>query len=171
MATQKKIDTVKNLTEKLTQAKAIVLADYSGLTHPQLEQLRKKLKSLQAEFKVVKNRLLQRALTASNKSINEQYLTGTTGTLIAQADEVTPLKELITFFKNAGKGLVKIGLLGNSLTSQEDLTRLATLPSKDILLSNLLAQFQAPLFGLHNALSWNIRQLVWTLENVKSKKS
>ena len=78
--------------------------------------------------------------------------------------------ELVTFFKNAGAGQVKVGLLGEKEITTTEVVHLATLPSRDILLTQLVGLLQAPLYGLHNALSWNIRQLVWTLEAVKGKK-
>lgn len=171
MATQKKIDTVKELTDRLTRAKTLVLADPAGLKHKQLEDLRKKLKMVEGEFTVAKNSLLKRALLEAKKTISEANLTGATATLFAYADEVAPLKELINFFKTAAAGKIKSGLFWNKEMAAAEIERLAALPTHDQLLSQLVGQLQAPLYGLHNALSWNLRKLVWSLEAVKKTKS
>ena len=171
MATQKKIDQVKELTTKLEKAKDLVLTDYTGLTHKQLEELRRALKKTQAELTIPKNTLLKRALTEVKKSISDTHLQGATATLFAYADEVAPLKALIKFFKDATHGTVRAGLLGTNELNAAEIERLSTLPSREQLLSQLVGQLEAPLYGLHNALSWNIRKLVWTLDGIKNTKS
>lgn len=168
MATQKKIDTVTSLTEKIGKAKVMVLADYRGLKHKQLEELRRNLKKTQGEFVVAKNRLIKRAL--GNDSLND-FLTDTTAVLFAFADEVAPLKELLKFFKAAGMGKTKAGLMGSSLMTEGDVAKLATLPSREVLLGKLVRQLNAPIQGLHYALNWNINKLVWALNAVKGKKT
>ena len=147
----------------------MVVTNYQGLSHKQLEELRKLLRKLNAEFVITKNALLKRALGESNK-FSDDSLSGSTGVLFAFADEAGPVKELVNFLKNANLGSIKAGLLGTTALSFDEVNRLAELPSRPILLSKLVGQLQAPLSGLHNALSWNLRQLVWTLDAVKSKK-
>ena len=169
MPTQKKIDTVKALTDKVTKAKAMVVTDYRGLKHKQLEELRKLLKKSEAELVVAKNRLLLRALGDKAKGL-EDALKDTTATLFAYADEVAPLKELLKFFKAAGAGKTKAGLLGSQMLTDAEVTRMAALPSRDMLLAKLVGQLNAPIQGLHYALSWNINKLVWALNSIKEKK-
>ena len=169
LATQRKIDTVTKLTDKVNRTRAMVVTNYQGLSHKQLEELRKLLRKLNAEFVITKNALLKRALGESNK-FSDDSLSGSTGVLFAFADEAGPVKELVNFLKNANLGSIKAGLLGTTALSFDEVNRLAELPSRPILLSKLVGQLQAPLSGLHNALSWNLRQLVWTLDAVKSKK-
>lgn len=165
MATQKKINTVTELTDKIAKAKSIVLADYRGLKHKQLEELRRALKKNDADFTVTKNRLLTRALGDKAKSI-EGYLKESTAALFAYADEVAPLAVLLKFFKNAGFGKTKGGLLGNKLLNEADVVTLASLPPRPVLLAQLVGQLNAPIQGLHNALNWNVNRLVWALREV-----
>lgn len=169
MATQKKIDTVTGLTDKISRAKAIFFADYRGLKHKQLQDLRKSLKKTQSEFVVTKNRLLKRALGDKVKEF-ETELQDTTATIFAYADEVAPLRDLLKFFKVAGFGKTKAGLLGMQVLSDKEVTRLASLPTRDVLLGKLVSQLNHPIQGLHYALSWNINKIVWALEAVKNKK-
>ncbi len=168
--TQKKVDVVGELTDKVAKSKAIVLADYSGIKHKQLEELRKILKKSNAEFAVVKNRLLARSLGDTAKAVESQ-LTDATGALFAYADEVAPLKDLLKFFKAAGAGKTKGGILGSVVLTDAEVARLATLPSRDMLLAKLVGQLNAPIQGLHYALSWNINKLVWALDGIKNKKA
>jgi large subunit ribosomal protein L10 len=169
MATQKKIDTVTKLTEKANKAKSIVFADYVGLKHKQLEELRKKLAPVNGEFTVTKNTLMSRALGDRAESA-KPILKSATGTLFSYADEVTPVKTLLAFFKSANIGKAKGGLLGTTVLSESDVVKLAALPNKEQLIGLLVRQLNAPIQGLHYALSWNINKLVWALSAVKGKK-
>ena len=165
MATQKKIDTVSLLTDKISRAKAMVFVDYRGLKHKQMEELRKNLKKRKGEFIIAKNRLMMRALG------KELALTDTTATLFAYEDEVSPLKELLKYFKTAGAGKTKGGYLGQTLLSDTDVTRLAILPARQVLITQLVGQLNAPIQGLHYGLSWNINKLAWALNAIKSMKN
>ncbi len=170
MATQRKIDSVTTLTEKVNRAKVMVLADYRGLKHKQLEELRRNLKKSNGEFMIAKNRLVLRALGERADSMKEA-LNNETAVLFAYEDEVAPLKELLTFFKAAGMGKTKAGLLGTQVLSDEAVMRLASLPSRNVLLGTLVRQLNAPIQGLHYTLQWNMNKLVWALDAVKGKKS
>jgi large subunit ribosomal protein L10 len=168
--TPKKIEAVASLTEKVGRAKSIVFADYRGLKHKQMEDLRKLLKKTEGEIVVAKNRLMKRAL--GNKATPvESLLTDTTAALFSYADEIAPLKELAKFLKSAGVGKTKGGILGETILSDVDVERLAKLPTREALLTQLAAQLQAPIRGLHYALSWNLNRLVWALNAVKNTKS
>jgi large subunit ribosomal protein L10 len=169
MATQKKIDIVNELSEKIKKSRSIIFSDYSGIKHKQLETLRKNLKKTGAEFVVTKNKLLERALGDVSKSVSS-FLKGDTGTLFNYDDEVAGLKELLKYFKTIALGKTKGGMLGKTALSNDEVVRLSALPGKQELLGQLAGQLKAPLFGLHHALSWNINRLVWGLNNIKNKK-
>jgi len=170
MATQKKIETVQHMTDSIAKAKSIVFADYTGLKHKQLEDLRKKLKSVGAEFTVTKNKLLERAFGTKANTV-KPLLKNATGTLFNFEDEVAGIKELLKFFKSANAGKTKAGLLGKTLLTEADVTRLSQIPPKHQLLTQLAGQLMAPIHGLHHALSWNMNKLVWALNSIKDKKS
>lgn len=167
--TPKKLGTVTELSEKVAKAKAMYLVDYRGLKHKQLEELRKTLKKTQGEFVVTKNRLLKKALGDKATGL-ETKLEDTTATLFTYADEVAPLKEMLKFFKTANMGKTKAGILGVQVLSDAEVTKLSTLPSRDVLLGKLVGQLNAPIQGLHYALSWNINKFVWAFNAVKEKK-
>lgn len=168
---QKKVDIVAGLDEKLAKSVAIIFTNYTGLTHKQLEGLKKAIKPLKAEFVVAKNSLILRALDSRKiKLENDEDLAGQTGTLFIYEDLVSPLKELAKLIKELGIPSVKFGIIeGNKMTG-EDVLRLSALPSKDVLLSQLAATLKSPIYGLHRALSWNIQKLVMTLSAVAKSK-
>jgi large subunit ribosomal protein L10 len=168
--TPKKAETVTDLTDKVAKAKSIILVEYQGIKHKQLEELRRNLKKSDAEFTVAKNRLLKRALGDKAKPI-ESLLKQPNASLFAYADEVAPLKVLVKFFKAVGFGKIKGGLLGNTVLTEADATRLSTLPAREVLLGTLVRQLNAPIQGLHYALSWNLNKLAWALNAVKNKKT
>lgn len=166
---QKKIDAVKTLGDKVQKAKVIILADYQGLKHKQLETLRKLLKKSDGEFIVAKNRLIKRSLGDYAASMQDN-LKEETAVLFAYSDEVAPIKELLKFFKTAGIGKPKAGLLGATILTENEIQKLAALPTREILLSMLLRQLNAPIQGLHSALKWNINTLVWAIKGIQEKK-
>lgn len=179
MATQKKIDTVTQLADKISKAKSMVFVDYRGLKHKQMEELRRTLKKSQGELTVAKNRLMKKALELKRSHPVEkqqdetfmQFLSDTTATLFAYADEVAPLKELLKFLKLAGVGKTKGGLLGETILTDAEVTRLAALPTRDALLGRLVGQLNGPIQGLHYALSWNFQSFLYALQAIKIKKS
>ena len=168
---QKKVDIVAGLDEKLAKSVAIIFTNYTGLTHKQLEGLKKAIKPLKAEFVVAKNSLILRALDSRKiKLESDEDLAGQTGTLFIYEDLVSPLKELAKLIKELGIPSVKFGIIeGNKMTG-EDVLRLSALPTKDVLLSQLAATLKSPIYGLHRALSWNIQKLVITLGAVVKSK-
>jgi large subunit ribosomal protein L10 len=170
MATTKKVETVDKLTEKVTKAKSMIFTDYVGLKHKQLEDLRKQLKKADSEIVVTKNKLLMRALGTKADS-SKEMLRESTATLFSYADEVSPLKIMLKFFKAAAIGKVKGGFLGDVLLKENEVTRLSGLPSKEILLGKLVGQLNSPIQNLHHALSWNLNKLVWALDAVRNQKT
>lgn len=166
---QRKIDSVAQLKQKLEKAKSFFLTDYRGLTHQQLEQLRKGLKKVEAEYLVAKNTLLKLAIKSFDKAF-ESELKNPTATLLAYGDEIAPIKELANFIKNAQLPKIKLGFFAGRVATESDFKQLATLPTKDILMSNLVSRLQSPISGFHYALNWNLRRFVTVLDNVRSKK-
>ena len=169
---QKNVNVLSELTDKVSRAVSMIFTDYRGLTHKQLEDVRKKIKKVKGDLVVTKNTLLLKALTETKKAPSELVKhDAPTATLFAYEDAIAPLKELVKFFKVIGLGSFKGGILEGKLLTIDEVDRLATLPSRPQLIAQLVGQLKAPLYGLHNALSWNMRKLVWTLEAVKSNKA
>ncbi|MBU3957196.1 50S ribosomal protein L10 [Patescibacteria group bacterium] len=164
MVKSDKVYTVQNLIEKLKQAKAVVLADYHGLKVSQIAELRQNVKKAGGEFEVVKNTLLNRAADETKIKIDPEALQGPTAVLWAYEDQIVPLKALMDFVKVNDLPKIKFGLLDQVVTPLERIKYLANLPTKEELKVKLVRTLQSPIFGLNNALSWNLRKLIYVLK-------
>ncbi len=166
---EKKEKIIAEFAEKVKKAKAMVFANYQGMTHVQLEQLKRAVKTVDAEFVVTKNTLLKKALEAEKVAM-ENPLEGATTTLFAYSDVVLPLKELAKVIKNLKLPEIKFGLLDGKIITAEEILKLSTLPSREVLLTQLVIGLKSPIFGLHRALNWNMQKFVMTLKAIEAKK-
>jgi len=168
---QKKIEVVAKLNEKLARSKAIIFTNYTGVTHKQLEALKRAIKPMDAEYVVAKNSLVLRALDENKiKLEGENPLEGPTGTLLIYADVVGPLKQLAKTIKELGLLNVKLGIMENKFITGEQVLKISTLPSRETLLAQIAAGLKSPISGLHRALNWNLQKLVTTLGAVAKAK-
>lgn len=167
---QQKIDTATQLSEKISKAKSVVLADYKGLTMKQLSDLRSKLSSVNSEFTITKNTSLQHAFPTSDIRYPISDLIGPTATLLAYGDEISPIKMLVKAIKDAGIGSVKLGFLGKDAMDSATILKLASLPSKDELRAKTVGILAAPLRGMVGVLQGNLRNLVYALNQMRIQK-
>jgi large subunit ribosomal protein L10 len=164
----KKEKIVAELLEKVNRAKGFVFTGYQGLTHKQLEGLKKAVKALDADFVATKNRLILKAM--ENKVKVERELKNATATLFLYGDPVMPLKELAKMIKELNLPSIKFGILDGKQMTSDELLKLSTLPSRETLLTQFVYGLKSPISGLHRALSWNIQKLVLVLKAVETKK-
>ena len=168
---QKKIQIVEELAEKASKAKALVFTNYQGLTHKQMEGLKRAIKPLEAEYVVAKNSLVLRALDANKLKVEEEKdLDGPTGTLLIYGELIQPLKELAKLIKELGIPSVKFGIMDKERISGDQVLKLSSLPSKEVLLTQMVVGLKSPIFGLHRALNWNLQKLVLTLDAISKSK-
>jgi large subunit ribosomal protein L10 len=169
---QKKEQLVSELAAKVEKSTAIVFANYQGLTHQQLENMKRSLKKANAEFFAVKNTLLERALTDKvDKETVAKHFHQPTGALFIYQDIVDPLKELTRTIKEFKMPVIKFGIIEGKVVTDEQVTKIASLPPLPVLQAQLLGQMKAPISGLHRALQWNLKSLVMTLKAIESKKA
>lgn len=167
---QKKEQLVAELVEKMGKSNGMVFANYQGLTHQQLENLKKGLKKANSEFVAVKNTLLLRALGDKIDETTKTHFNQPTGALFIYNDIVDPLKELTKTIKEFKMPIIKFGILDGKVVTDSEVTKIASLPPLPVLRAQLLGQMQAPISGLHRALNWNLQSLVMTLNAIKEKK-
>ena len=154
------------LKDNLDRAKAVVFADFKGMTMKQLSELRDVLRDQSAEFLVTKNTVLRIALKEAGKP-GSDVLEGPTATLFAYDDEITPIKALVKAIKDNSIGKVKAGILGAELLDEYKVIKLASLPSKDELRAKTVGILAAPLQGMVGVLQGNLRNLVYALDQVR----
>jgi len=165
---QQKENTVQDFSKKLAEAKAVVFADFKGMTMAQLSDLRNRLHDQQATLSITKNTLLEISLKASGKG--DLKLEGPTATLLAFDDEILPLKALVKAIKDNGIGKIKSGFLGNQLLDEFKVIQLAALPAKDELRAKTVGVLAAPLQGIVGVLQGNLRNLVYALSEIQKQR-
>lgn len=138
----KKSELVDVYVKKFQDAASIVVADSRGLTVEQDTQLRKQLREAGVEFKVVKNSILRRA--AEKAGIEGIEFAGPSAVAFSNEDAVAPAKILSDFAKEAEQLEVKAGVIEGKVSSKEEIAAIASLPSREGLLSMLLSVLQAP---------------------------
>lgn len=164
MPTQEKVAAVEDLKTRLKGVKAVVLTEYRGLSVRQLSELRKQLRQVSAQYKVVKNRLAQRAVASSGLDVLRPHLGGPTGMVVAKDDPVAVAKALHTFAKANQALTIKAGYVDGQLLEAAGLKALAELPSQDALRGQLVGALQGPLAQLVGLLTAPPRELVYVLE-------
>ena len=163
---------VKELEEKVTSQKVAIFSDFHGLPVSRQQELRRLLKKEDAEFKVAKKTLLQRAFAAAKVPFAHIDYKGELGVIFGFGDEVSPAKHLAKFAK-ANPDHLKIigGVLGGREISREEVMALARLPGKQELLGQLVGVLVSPIRGLMNVLNGNQRKLVVALAQIAKQKN
>jgi len=171
MARPEKEKTVQELTEKFKKAKAIYLTDFTGLDVIRTTELRKKMREQSVEYLVVKNTLAQLAAKNAGYDMLLDYLTGPTGLAFGVTDPIIPAKVLTEFIKDDTIKLsVKVGVVEGKMVTPKEVKQLALLPTRDVLLSQILAGFQAPIAGFVGVLGGILQKFVGTVDAIAKQR-
>ena len=170
MNRDEKASVVQELSDKFAKASIAVVSDYRGLTVSEFEELRIALKKCDSEVKVAKNTLLRKATQSTAFAPLTDHFQGTTAVSLSYGDPVSPAKVLVEFAKAHEKLSIRSAVLEGKLLSSADLTALSILPSKDVLLGQLLSVMQAVPTSFVRVLNAIPQKLVYALQAVKEKK-
>ncbi len=154
-----KEEQVKNLAEHIKGAKIILLVDYRGTTVADDTKLRKDIREVSADIKVIKNNIIKRALDMNGESGLDSVLEGPTAMISSSEDYLQPLKAVYKFTKDHENYKIKGGIIEGEVKSVEEIVTLAKLPSRE----ELLAKLAGSLLG-------TISKLAVALDQVKSQK-
>lgn len=168
---QEKVDVVKELTANIKAAKAIVLADYRGLTVEQDTALRNALRKAGVEYKVVKNTLTRFAARENGLDGLDTFLNGPTAMAISTTDLIAPAKILAEYAKKYEKLELKVGVVEGKIINVNEIKALAELPPREVLISKVLAGFNAPITGFVSVLNANLRGLVCAINAIAEQKA
>jgi large subunit ribosomal protein L10 len=144
MATPEKAAAIAELTEKFRSSGAAVLTEYRGLTVSQLTQLRGSMRE-HATYAVVKNTLTKRAAAEAGIEGLDEHLTGPTAIAFVTGDPVEAAKGLRDFAKANPALVIKAGVLDGKPLSPAEITKLADLESREVLLAKLAGAMKANL--------------------------
>lgn len=165
-----KAEKVTVLHTQFAEATAAILADYSGLNVQQLAELRSQLRAAAVELHVVKNTLAQRAVEDTGFVLLADHFVGPISVAFSQHDAVAMAKALTEYAKREPKLNVRVGFVEGQLLSPAQITALAELPPREVLLARMLASMQSPLAGLVGVLQGVLRQLVYVLQAIHDAK-
>ena len=144
---------VAEIKEKLEKAQSVVLASYQGLTVEQDTNLRKSLREAGVEYKVYKNTLVTLAPKELGFDGIVEYLEGPVSIAFGYDDATAPARILNDFAKDHNKLELKAGIVEGKLFDTAEVKKLATIPSKEVLIAKLLGSIKAPLSNLAYLLS------------------
>lgn len=165
-----KAEIVEELTDGFKRQKIAIFSDFSGISVSAFRDLRRALKKENAEYKVAKKTLFDRALQSVGIQMKSKELKGEVGVTFGYGDQVAPAKILTKFSKGHDTFKVLAGILGERVLAAADVLALSRLPSREVLLGQVAATLQAPIRGLAVALQANIRNLAVVLNKVKDNK-
>ena len=166
MLKEKKAQIVGNLADDLSRSTIIIATNYQGLLAKQMADLRNALTKAGIGYHVVKNSLVYRAADQASRPHLKDIVEGPVALAFGYDDAVNTARTLHQYIKSTGLSLqIKGGLLEDRILLPEELASLANLPSREILVSRLIGQLQAPVVTLHNILSSPLRGLLTVLQN------
>jgi len=149
---------IEELTNCLSKCTIAIATDYRGLTAKEMGQLRRQLRSSGIDYRVAKNTLTKFAAEKANKKQLEPLLSGPLAVAFGYDDVIMPAKALSDFIRSSGAVLkIKGGLLGDRLLTPKEISYIASIPPKNVLISQLVGQLAVPLYSLHNVLSAPLR--------------
>jgi large subunit ribosomal protein L10 len=165
-----KVEKVKFLQAKFAGAQAAVLSDYCGLNVQEMSELRGMLRKADVELHVVKNTLARRAVESTHLKPLAEYVKGPIAVALTIDDAVGMAKVLTNYTKKEPKLDVRVGIVEGRVLTAEQLTQVAELPPREVLLAQMLGAMQNPLSGLAGVLHGVLRQLLYALVAIKEAK-
>jgi large subunit ribosomal protein L10 len=157
MPTPRKVAMLAEIKDQMQRASIAISADYRGLTVAQITDLRRSLRPANMEVKVVKNTIATMAAEQAGRPEMAQILTGPTAVAFGFGDPIAPVKALMEHLR-ARRMQITIhgGWLEGQVLDRADIESLATLPSKEQLIADVLSKLQSPLYNLVGLLSASI---------------
>jgi len=162
---------VERLKDSFSKAKSAIVADYRGLTVSEMNDVRGRLREADVELRVTKNTLARIAIKGTESEPLIESLVGPTAIAFSYDDPVAGARILKKLSEQYAKLGLKGGILGDKFLAEADIVALSKLPTKDILLAQLLSVLNGPMTGFVNVLSGNTRKLVQVLAAIRDQKS
>ena len=171
MNRDEKVTIVEELNGKFAKATLAIVTDYQGMPVSVLEGLRRELKKNNAEIRVAKNTLLRRAVAGTSFESIVDSCTGTTAVTVSYEDPVAPAKVVADFAKANPQLAIRAACMDGKALSVADIIALAKLPSKEILLGQLLSVMNGVPTGFVRVLNGVPCKLLYALNAVGSQKA
>lgn len=171
MNRQQKEDVVKQLKDDFCGSQALFVVDYRGLSVTQMQGLRKELRAKGGSLKVAKIRLMKRAAADQDSAeLLIPYLKDQLALVFSKEEAPAVAKVLYDFSKDNEQLRLIAGTLDSELLTQEQITTIAKLPSREILLASVLGSLEAPTAQLILGLNAPMAELITVLQKMSEKK-
>jgi large subunit ribosomal protein L10 len=164
VARPEKVQEVEELADRFTRSSIAVITDYRGINVADMVTFRSRLREAGIEYRVSKNTLARFAADKSGREVIKEDLVGPTAIAFSYDDPVPAAKIVSEFARTSRILQVRGALLGDRRIGPEDVTRLAELPSREVLIAQVLGGMKGPIAGLVNVLSGVPRNLVGVLD-------
>jgi len=173
MKKEEKATAIAELSEKFGRARLAILTECVGLPVNHMTELRRQLRGVKAEYRVVKNRLAARATEGTSLGEIREEFKGPLGLVIGYDDPVLPTKVLREFIgaeKRDEKMRITVGVLEGKVLQPEALVKVAELPKKEVLVAMLLSAMQGPIRGVVYTLNAVLSKFVRVVAAIQDKK-
>lgn len=168
---QKKEEILKGLISSFEKAKTVVFAHYQGTKVKDIRELRKRLHAHGVKFKVAKKTLMQKAVEKVGfKEIPSELMEGPIALAFGMEDEIIPAKTINDFSKSTETIEIVGAIFEGRFISQAEAKSIASLPGKDVLLTQLVGLMMSPISGFHAVLHGLMRNFVYCLSEVQKRK-
>jgi large subunit ribosomal protein L10 len=170
MPTEAKRQMVAELTELLSRSSSAIVTDYRGLTVSDIAAVRRALREQGISLRIIKNRLGRIAADQAGLTELAPLLEGPSALAVGQVDEVVLAKSFLDAVRPYRTVTVRGGVLRGRRIESAAVDKLATLPSRDVLLGQLAGGMVAPLSGMASLLSAPLRNLGYALQQLATQK-
>ena len=170
MPSEKNIKELERLSDVFSNAKSIYFTEYHGLKVSEITELRSEFYKADVEYLVAKNTLLKKAALSNNIEGLDIILKGSTAIAVSYGEPVAPAKVIKEFTKESDLPGVKGILFDGHVLPGSDFKKLAEMPSKDVMLSQLISMLQSPLQKFVSTVHAPMQNVVGVLNGLKEKK-
>ena len=170
MNLNEKKNVVTGLHERLSSAKVVIVTDYKGLDVTTMNRLRRQLREIDCEYQVVKNTLLIRASEETDVARISDIFKGPNAVALSYEDPVAPAKVLMDFAKENDQLEIKIGVMDGRVLDSNAIKALSSLPSREVLLAQLLSAFNGVPASFVRILNGIPQQFLNLLQAIKEQK-
>jgi large subunit ribosomal protein L10 len=159
-----KTEIISDFSKKIEGYKAVVLTHYRGLDVGQMNHLRKRLREEKVSYHVVKNTLMKLASKGTDLEKLGEYFEGPTAIAISYGDPILLAKVLLEFIKTQPALEIKVGLVEGRVAPPEEVKALATMPSREVLLAQILGELQTPVGQVMGSILSLLQQMLGILQ-------
>lgn len=171
MKEKSKAGTVEALRRSIDAQRGAVVTEFRGLTVSEMRALRKKLREVGAEFRVVKNTLIRRAAKDTGFGLLDEHFSGPTAVALTHGDPVALAKAMKDFAGGSPKIRIKAGFFDGKVLGVKDVETLAEVPPREALLARLAGGLAGPITRLAQALSGPPRKLAYVFQSLHDKNT